>query len=298
MSADVIVVGSVNVDLVMRVARIPKLGETVADGRFVRRRGGKGANQAVAAARLGAEVRMVGCVGQDAEGRYALDGLRDEGVDSLLVAVRPNAATGAAVILVDGHGDNLIVVAPGANGHVALGSGFDAALDDRPGVLLASLEVPLAVVQAAVVKAAAAGWQVIVNPAPAPLEDLRWPAAAVLTPNERELQAISGEQDVEVAARSLAAATGCRIVATLGADGVLLCDAGPVERVDGVAVQCVDTTGAGDAFNGALAAGMAGGMSLADAAVVANTAAAFSTETAGAQEGLLTGLELRRRLGA
>jgi ribokinase len=305
MCADVVVLGSLNVDLVMCVPRIPMVGETVAGGRFTRRRGGKGANQAVAAARLGARVRMVGAVGADADGSYARDGLDGEGVDTMLVAVSPHEPTGTAVILVDDAGENLIAVAPGANAHLELPSALDDVLTGARGVLLASLEVPLAVVERAAALAAGAGWEVVVNPAPAPPAGAQWPVGAVLTPNEGELLAMAGVTEVEAATRRLAAETGCRIVATLGARGVLVCDGArdghghgdAVRHVAGVGAQCVDTTGAGDAFNGALAAGLAAGLSLLEAVEQANAAAAYSTETEGAQEGLLTDAELRGRLG-
>lgn len=292
MSADVLVLGSLNVDLVMSVPRLPVAGETVSGGTFVRRRGGKGANQAVAAARLGARVGMVGGVGADDEGRYALKGLVAEGIDIALVQV-VDAATGTAAILVDEAGENLIAVAPGANARIELPAAFAEALGSGTGVLLASLEVPLDVVVRAAVMAADAGWQVVVNPAPAPPPGTSWPAGSVLTPNESELTSMTGEADVEKAARRLAADTGCRIVATLGAAGALVCDGDAVERIVGVSVQCVDTTGAGDAFNGALATGLAGGLSLTEAAWQANAAAAYSTETAGAQEGLLSLAQLQ-----
>ncbi|MBK5307021.1 MAG: ribokinase [Frankiaceae bacterium] len=295
MSADVLVLGSLNVDLVMRVPRIPQVGETVADGRFARRRGGKGANQAVAAARLGARVRMVGGVGADDEGRYALAGLVAEGVDTSLVEVVPDQPTGTALILVDDAGDNLIAVASGANACIAVSAGFADVLASGPGVLLASLEVPVDVVLSVAAMALDAGWAVVVNPAPAPPPGTSWPAGAVLTPNQSELQSMTGEGDVETAVRQLATDSGCRIVATLGAEGVLLCTGDTVERVAGVPVQCVDTTGAGDAFNGALAMGLAAGLSLTEAVRQANAAAAYSTETAGAQEGLLTLAQLQSR---
>jgi ribokinase len=296
MSADVIVLGSLNVDLVMSVPCLPAAGETVSGGTFTRRRGGKGANQAVAAARLGGRVRMVGGVGADDAGRYALEGLAAEGVDTALVRVVDGEATGTAVNLVGADGENLIAVAPGANARIDLPAGFADALASGPGVLLASLEVPVDTVLRAAALALEAGWQVVVNPAPAPPAGTSWPSGAVLTPNEGELQSMAGVADVDSAARQLAAVTGCRIVATLGGAGALGCDGSSVERIAGVPVQCVDATGAGDAFNGALAMGLATGLPLGEAVELANAAAAYSTETAGAQEGLLTGDQLQHRL--
>jgi ribokinase len=296
MSADVIVVGSVNVDLVIRVARLPQVGETVGDGRFVRRRGGKGANQAVAAARLGARVRIVGAVGDDGDGELVRAGLVKEGVDCSLLAVRPGTATGTAVILVDEIGRNIIAVAAGANAQVALPDGFAEVLAADPGLLLGSLEVPYPVVAQAAAAAIAAGWQVIVNPAPAPVHDVTWPTGAVLTPNERELHSLTGEDDVATGVRVLATASGCCVVATVGERGAVTCAEGDVNEVPGVPAQCIDTTGAGDAFNGALATALARGLDLVDAVEVANTAAAASTEVEGAQEGLLTLEALRDRL--
>lgn len=294
--ADVIVVGSVNVDLVIRVRRLPDVGETVGDGRFVRRRGGKGANQAVAAARLGARVRIVGAVGDDDDGELLRAGLLEEGIDCSLLAVRRGTATGTAVILVDEAGRNLIAVADGANADLALPAGVAPALAARPGVLLASLEVPVPVVMQAAAAALDAGWQVVVNPAPAPTSDVTWPAGAVLTPNERELHSLTRVDDVAAGARMLASASGCRVVATVGERGAVTCTEGGVSAVPGVPARCVDTTGAGDAFNGALATALARGLTLVDAVEVANTAAAASTEVEGAQEGLLTLGALRARL--
>ena len=286
----VAVVGSVNADLVVSVARLPQAGETVTGGTFARHGGGKGANQAVAAARAGAAVAMVGAVGADDLGEEALRELAAEGIDVAAVARLDDAATGVAAIVVDERGENLIAVASGANAELD-GTLVEEAVErlierGTSGVVLMQQEIPEQVVVAGIAAARAAGWQAVLNPAPArPLPDDL--AGVILTPNADEARALAGEDDVEAAAHALARRTGAPVLVTVGADGALLVAGDPgVERVPAPAVEVVDTTGAGDAVNGALAAELAAGRPLTAAVRFAMAAAALSTRAAGAREGM------------
>jgi ribokinase len=282
--AAVVVVGSVNADLVVSVRQLPRAGETVTGGTFARHGGGKGANQAVAAARLGAQVAFVGAVGADDLGEEALRELAREGVDVSAAARLDGVATGVAVIVVDERGENQIAVASGANAALT-GEMVDAALAlSDAGVVLLGHEVPEAAVVAGARAASAAGWTAILNPAPArPLPDGL--DGVLLTPNADEARALTGEDDTETAARALGAHTAAPVLVTLGAHGALLLD-DTLERLPAPAVDVVDTTGAGDTVNGALAAELAAGRPLRDAVRFALAAAASSTRAAGARAGM------------
>jgi ribokinase len=278
----VLVVGSINVDITVHAERLPAPGETVAGGRLERTGGGKGANQAVAAARAGAAVVLVGAVGDDDFGAVALDELRAEGVDVTSVRRLAGAATGVALIVVDRAGDNQIAVASGANHQV---SGDDVrATEGRPGCVLASFELPDEPVLAAARIAREAGCPLIVNPAPArPLAPGLCELHPIVTPNRREAAEVTGEDDPEAAARALAARTGAPVVVTLGERGALVFDATARDLVPAPRVHAVDTTGAGDAFNGVLAAELARGRELRAAVEAAVAAAAQSVTRAGAR---------------
>jgi ribokinase len=279
----VVVVGSINADLVVVTERLPGPGETVSGGRFARHGGGKGANQAVAAARLGARVAMVGAVGADELGDAAVAELQDEGIDVSGVVRMDDAATGVALIVVDAHGENQIAIAAGANGR--LGPAHVPRLEGE-GVLLVGFEVPDQVVVAGA--AAAAGWTTILNPAPArAIPEAVLAARPILTPNATEAAQLTGEEDPEAAARALRERTGAPVLITLGSAGALLLDGeGGAERLPAPEVDVVDTTGAGDALNGALAAELAAGRPLAEAARFAIAAAARSTTREGARGGM------------
>jgi ribokinase len=279
----VVVVGSINADLVVVTERLPGPGETVSGGRFARHGGGKGANQAVAAARLGARVAMVGAVGADELGDAAVAELQDEGIDVSGVVRMDDAATGVALIVVDAHGENQIAIAAGANGR--LGPAHVPRLEGE-GVLLVGFEVPDQVVVAGA--AAAAGWTTILNPAPArAIPEAVVAARPILTPNATEAAQLTGEEDPEAAARALRERTGAPVLITLGSAGALLLDGeGGAERLPAPEVDVVDTTGAGDALNGALAAELAAGRPLAEAARFAIAAAARSTTREGARGGM------------
>lgn len=288
----IVVVGSLNMDLVTRAPRRPQRGETLTGESFGMFVGGKGLNQAIAAARQGASVRMVGRVGADDFGRRLRQTLEAAGVDAQLVAEDSATSTGVATIVLDAEGDNSIIVVPGANGHVgpedvARAAEAIAAAD----LLMLQLEVPLAAVLRAAEIARAAGVRVLLNPAPAPagpLPDELLRLVDVLTPNETETQSLTGlsASDDEAAARAAAAlrARGVgAVVLTLGARGALLADGERTVRVPGYVVQVVDTTAAGDAFCGALGTQLALGRPLEAAVSYANAAGALATTVLGAE---------------
>jgi ribokinase len=285
-SGTVLVVGSINIDLVVTLARLPEPGETVTGGEFARHAGGKGANQAVAAARAGARVRFVGAVGDDDLGAAAVDALAAEGVETGAIARLAGTATGVALIIVDAEGRNQIAVASGANAMVDTAM-VDAALADEPlgpdDVVLLGFEVPDEAVVAGARAAAAAGARAILNPAPA--RDLPDGArdGLLLTPNGLEAAALTGETEPATAARALARHTGAPVLVTVGADGALLVEGGDCVAIAAPEVEVVDTTGAGDALNGTLATGLAAGRDLGAAARAAVEAASASVQRPGAR---------------
>lgn len=322
--ARIAVIGSFNTDLMVRAPRLPVPGETVLGTTFHMGAGGKGANQAVAAARLGAAVEMVACLGDDEFGRLALTTLSGEGVDVDHVTLLEGVATGVALIMVDDvHGENMIVVAPGANErvsaeHVNVARDVLASSD----VLLMQLEIPLETVEHAARVGRECGARVILNPAPGrPLSRELLAMVDVLTPNETEARIIAGldgpdwpgakdkpdESGVASAAEAAKAAKvtmaaeaaeallaqGCNAaVITLGSSGVLVADAAGCRRIPPYMVDAVDTTGAGDAFSGALAVALAEGMSLDDACRFANAAAAISVTRVGTAAAMPTRSEV------
>lgn len=282
----VIVVGSINVDLVVTAPHLPRPGETVTDGMFARHLGGKGANQAVAAARAGASVTMVGAVGADADGNESLAALAAEGVDISTVR-RADSPTGVAIIAVAPDGENQIVVASGANGLLSADDASLANMPASPGVLLTCFEIPMPTVMAAVQAAGRIGLQVIVNPAPAqPLPPELLEAGAILTPNADELLALTSATDLEAGISSLLAAGARAVIVTLGAEGALVAQGARRRTIAARAVEALDTTGAGDTFSGVLAAWLASGHDLEAAAEAANVAAGLSVTRAGARDGM------------
>jgi ribokinase len=299
----VVIVGSVNVDLVVATERLPGRGETVLGRRLERYGGGKGANAAVAAARLGAEARLVAAVGDDALGRDALAELCREGVDVGGVSTVSGEATGAALIVVDGSGDNQIAVGAGANAALAadrVQRALEGALN-RAGCLLVSLEVPHEAVHAAVEAGRERGIPVVVNPAPARPSALELAALGpIFTPNAGEAGRLTGETDKRRAAAVLARATGAPVIVTDGSDGALLLEEPGAEALDlppPSGVTAVDTTGAGDTFSGALATRLAKGDSLRSAAAFAVAAGACAISARGARAGMPTEMEVRAVLG-
>ncbi|MFG3205420.1 ribokinase [Streptomyces sp. NPDC048192] len=285
---DLLVVGSANADLVIDVERRPAAGETVLGGDLAVHPGGKGANQAVAAARLGADTALLARVGDDAHGRLLLDSLRAAGVDTVGVLVG-EAPTGVALITVDPSGDNSIVVSPGANARLApadVRTAVSLFLASR--VVSTQLEIPLETV-VEVVRNLAPGSRLVLNPSPPrPLPTEVLAACDPLIVNEHEARVILGDacvsEDPEDWARLLLAKGPRSVVVTLGADGALVCDSSGVARVASVKVDAVDTTGAGDAFTAALAWRLATGADLADAAAYAARVGAAAVTRRGAQD--------------
>jgi ribokinase len=290
----VAVVGSLNMDLVIRVPELPGPGETVSGGDLFRNPGGKGANQAVAAARLGCRVAMVGCVGDDDAGRALLASLEADGVDRSRVRVVDGVPSGTAFITVSEDGENQIVVSPGANARLTEGdvAAAEAALRAAR-VTLLQLEVPLEAVAAA---ARTAGGRVVLNPAPVrDLPDELLGLLDVLVPNRVELAQLAGgpvPQTVDEAVRLAGRLPARAVVVTLGADGALVVEDGQAGHVPAVPVRPVDTTAAGDAFCAGLADALAGGAGLRDAARRAVRVAAAACLRQGAQASLPTPAEL------
>jgi ribokinase len=295
----VLVLGSLNRDYVVQVPRLPVAGQTVTGDSLLTFSGGKGANQALAAARLGAGVTLVGRTGDDEAGRDLVEGLAAEGVDVSGVSRDLSAPTGAALILVEEGGQNLIAVAPGANATVGEEEVGRVAASLRPGdLLLLQLEIPIAVVRAAVLRAASLGARVILNAAPpAKLDSETLHGLEVLVVNEDEAQALAG-RPLDEAPAALAERGPAAVVVTLGERGAHLSDGQGAVHVAPAAVRAVDTTAAGDAFVGGLAAGLAAGAGLRRAVSLANAAGAAATTVMGAQASLPRREDLRRLFGA
>jgi ribokinase len=286
-----LVIGSLNTDLLVRVGELPGPGETVTGGVFEMSGGGKGANQAVAAARAGASVAMVGAVGTDEFGVRLLDELAAEGVSVAGVARLPGVATGLAAIVVDEEGENQIAVASGANHALRAGEverAFGALDLSQARCALLSLEVDDEVVVDGAGRAAASGMAVVVNPAPArPLPAELMARRPILTPNEGEAADLTGRDDPADAALALVESGAGAALVTAGAKGVFVAAEGArVERVHAPVVSVRDTTGAGDTFSGVFAAGLARGWELDRAARWATTAAALSVTQSGARGGM------------
>lgn len=313
MSGRVIVVGSVNIDLVVSVHRMPLPGETVTGGRFARHHGGKGGNQAVAAARLGARTAFVGAVGGDSFGVEARAALAAEGIDLRGLATLKHETTGIAMIVVDAAGENSIAVAGGSNAALTpdlVGQGLRA-LGPGPGdVVLVGHEIPTESTREALRLGRAAGALTILNPAPATdLDGTILALADVLTPNRGELAILTGGVAGAVvpvvplgliaplAATLLVGDSDRAVLVSLGSDGALLVEAGGTTVLDPLTVAVVDTVGAGDTLNGALAAGLAAGLELSVAARRAVAAASLAVTRAGAREGMPTSAELQAASG-
>lgn len=301
----IVVVGSSNMDLVVKSARIPVPGETILGGDFLMVPGGKGANQAVAAAKLGARVHFVARLGNDLFGRKSLENFRLGGLDATYVSLTSDAPSGVALITVDEAGNNAIVVAPGANARLSPDDVRRAEAEIRSaGAVVAQLEVPLATVQCAAEIACKAGVPFLLNPAPAqPLDESLLSKAAVLTPNESEARILTGievvdEDSARKAARKLLDAGAKAVIVTMGARGFLLAEDGATEFVPAMKVKAVDATAAGDAFMGSLAVGLAQGQSLREAALFANRVAALSVTRLGAQTSMPTRQELDEFIAA
>lgn len=299
LASSIIVLGSINTDLVIRSPSLPRPGETILGGEFYRAAGGKGANQAVAAARSSREpVTFLAAVGDDSFGRESLDALRNENLDTRFLKLVPNQPSGVALILVDAGGQNLISVASGANLHLRPDDVHAVPVEvwQNARVFVACLESPLETVMAGLRRAKQNGLTTIINPAPADREILFAVGLRLIdlfTPNETEAALLTGREvrtadDAEVAGRQLQTAGCSRIIITRGEQGCCVLDGDVVTHLPAQQVDAIDAVAAGDVFNGALATALAEGRSLIDAARFASVAASICVTRRGAQPSIPT----------
>ena len=286
----ILVVGSSNIDLVVSVDRLPGRGETVLGSRFAQSFGGKGANQAIAAARAGADVAFLSKLGADANGLLIERHLAEQGLLRPILLRDAEFPTGVAMILVDHSGENQIAVVPGSNGRLTPTDVLQhRELIAGARVLLVQMEIPLETVLEALRLGRECGLTTILNPAPAaPLPPDLLRLVDILTPNETEAQMLTGSTDPEEAARILTGRGVGTVVVTCGPGGAFLTTGNDVIHVPGFRVETIDSTGAGDAFNGALASAVAEGVPLTSAIERANAAGALATAGRGAQESMPT----------
>lgn len=289
-SKKILVVGSSNTDMVIKSAHIPKPGETIIGGTFFMNAGGKGANQAVAAARLGGDVDFIAKTGNDIFGKQALALFITEGIHKQGVLTDAAQPSGVAMITVDEKGENSIVVASGANAALTVEDiKAQQPLVNGANMVLLQLEIPMATVEYVAAIASAANKMVVLNPAPAmPLSDALLQNISIITPNEHEAALLTGipvntVADAEAAARILHAKGVANIIITMGAKGALLFTNGQFVFIDAIPVTAIDTTAAGDVFNGALVVALANGKDITDAVRFAVKAAAIAVTRLGAQ---------------
>ena len=284
------VIGSSNTDMIIRVPRIPRPGETVIGAEFSTAAGGKGANQAVAAAKAGGKVAFIACIGDDIYGSRAAEGFRKLDIDLKNLIIDPAKPSGVAMIYVDEHGENTIAVAPGANSSL-LPSEIEKARTsiESSRILLLQLETPVETVRAALLIARQKDVLTILNPAPArKLDDQLLSMVDILTPNETEAELISGItvrglNSAEQAGKVLLEMGVKTVILTMGSNGALLVNHQESTLIQGFKVKALDTTAAGDTFNGALATALTEGMEIKTAIRFANAAAAISVTRIGAQ---------------
>jgi ribokinase len=289
----IVVVGSSNMDMVVKTDHIPVPGETVLSGSFFMNPGGKGANQAVAVARLGGEVSFVSKMGNDIFGKQFSQLFSDEGIDTRYILSDEDLPSGVALITVDNAGENSIVVASGANANLQ-SSDIDGALTQiaNAGILLVQLEIPMSTVNYVIRFASSKGVKVILNPAPAnSLGAELMQCIYILTPNKTEASMISGIDVTDLETAKKAAQLICKmgaqnVVVTMGSLGAVICKLGECSEVKARMVETVDTTAAGDVFNGALAVAVAEGKELEEAVDFACQAAAISVTRLGAQSSI------------
>ncbi len=305
MSSKIVVVGSSNTDMIIKVPHVPVPGETIIGGTFSTAAGGKGANQAVAAARAGGDVTFVARVGEDMFGRKAKDGFVKDNINVDHVLSDKDAPSGVALIFVGEDGENSIAVASGANANLSP-SDVESAGDaiSSADILIMQLETPLETVQKAATIASEKGVKVILNPAPAcELSDDILSHVSILTPNESEAELLTGvkvqsEKDAGAAADALMAKGIETVIVTMGAKGAFVVTADSKELVGSFSVKAVDATAAGDVFNGTLAVAMAEGKPLKEAVKFANAAAALSVTKLGAQPSAPTRQEIEKLLSS
>lgn len=289
-NGEIVVIGSSNTDMVVKSGHLPSPGETVLGGHFIMNPGGKGANQAVAAARLGGAVTFIANVGDDVFGQEAVKGFQSHGINSDFVGIDKGSPSGIALIMVDDQGENCISVALGANAAIQTAD-IDRArkVIGQASYVLIQLEIPIDVVEHAVELARQADIKVVLNPAPAQLlSDDILSSLHMITPNETEAELLTGiKVDDEISARSAANALQEKgidiVVITMGSLGAYVLSKELDQLIPCPSVKAVDTTAAGDTFNGALVVGLAEGMGLMEAVEFANKAAAFSVTIMGAQ---------------
>lgn len=289
----IIVIGSSNVDMVVRTSHLPAPGETILGGEFFMNQGGKGANQAVAIKRLGGNLIFMAKLGNDVLGRQSVGYFKKEGIDTRYIALDEDSASGVALISVDDHAENSIVVASGAN-MLLNEQDVDKMLEEmcEGDILLMQLEIPLQTVEYAARKAFGKGVKVVLNPAPArslPKELFRH--LYMVTPNRIETEMLTGikianDADVEKVAEEICAMGVKNVIITLGSKGCLIREEGVSYRIDAFKVEPVDTTAAGDTFNGALCVGLSEGMDLKQAAVMASKASSIAVTRMGAQSSI------------
>lgn len=287
---EILVIGSSNTDMVIKTEKLPSPGETILGGTFLLNPGGKGANQAVAATRLGGKVTFVGKRGNDLFGNQTVGLLMREGIDTKFFIKDIELPSGVALITVDSNGENMIVVAPGANANLQPEDLPEEIFNSsRYAILLIQLEIPITTVEYAIKKAKEKGIKAILNPAPAqPLSDEILKNVWALTPNEIEAEALTGVSISDTKTCSRAAAVlrnkGVRnVIVTLGEGGAFVTSDSFSGLIPGIKVDAVDTTAAGDVFNGALAVALAEGKELPEAVKFANKAASISVTRLGAQ---------------
>ena len=286
----ILVVGSTNTDMVVKTDHLPRPGETVLGGTFLMNPGGKGANQAVAAAGLGAEVTFVCKTGNDLFGVTTRQQLAEEGIDTSFVFTDPHEPSGVALIAVDNRAENTIVVASGANASLLpLDINKALAAIDACDLVLMQLETPMPTIEYVASLAAERGKRVVLNPAPAAtLSEQLLKNLYLITPNETEAELITGipvrdERSAEQAARTIHRAGVRHVIVTLGKKGALLCEGGHCEVIPAHRVEAVDTTAAGDVFNAGLVVALSEGRNLTDAVRFGAKAAAISVTRMGAQ---------------
>ena len=290
MASSILVVGSSNTDMVIKTAKFPVPGETILGGEFFMFPGGKGANQAVAASRLGGKVTLLAKVGDDIFGKQALEQFRNEGIDTTFTITDGKNPSGTALITVDGKGENTIVVAQGANGTLSPADLQHVEKEiNKYDILLIQLEIPMETVRHATSLASKNKKKVILNPAPAAsLPEEIFKDLYLITPNESETEILTGiavktKDDAKAAAIKFTEKGVAHVVITLGSEGAYLFSEGEGSLIPVPKVKAVDTTAAGDVFNGALAVAISEGHSLKDAVSFANQTAAISVTRMGAQ---------------